>query len=439
MIRTGRDARVVICFVAVAAEGACGARTGLLDAPAPPPSRQVVLVPDASPASCTGLCERRAACDSGQQTTLTGTAFVPSGVDPLSDAVVYVPNGPVAPFRPGVACAPCGAPVTGDPLVATRSGADGTFVLANVPAGANVPLVIQSGRWRRQVVVPEVMPCASNAVDPRLTRLPRNQGEGDIPLMALATGSADPLECALRRVGLDDVEFTAPTDDGRVHVWVNDGAVIPGAPDASMLPPVIASYDLVFMDCTGLAGASFDPSPFAAYTAAGGRVFSSHFGYGDLLNPPFASTFVPSMPPDDGAFPGLPGSVDTSTADGQTFLQWLGAAGALNPDDTVTIQQPKEDVESAILPAQTWLTTSASSPMGATAQLFSFDTPVGQDPSTQCGSFVFSAYHVSDTVSMDFANPNSNVSFPDECVNEPMTATEKAFEFLLFRAPTCAP
>ena len=45
---------------------------------------------------------------------------------------------------------------SGSPLVGTTSAVDGTFTLNNVPAGSNIPLVIQIGKWRRQVVLPEV-------------------------------------------------------------------------------------------------------------------------------------------------------------------------------------------------------------------------------------------------------------------------------------------
>jgi hypothetical protein len=35
----------------------------------------------------------------------------------------------------------------------------GRFRIDNVPVGKDVPLVVQVGKWRRQVMLPEVLPC----------------------------------------------------------------------------------------------------------------------------------------------------------------------------------------------------------------------------------------------------------------------------------------
>jgi hypothetical protein len=132
--------------------------------------------------------------------------------------------------------------VTGNPLVTATTGADGSFSLSGVPAGTAVPLVIQAGRWRRQFVVSSVAACTTTALystavttvgtDPAdlntsnvtqggssslsaygeftTLRFSRNQNEGDIPHIAFVTGSADALECTVRKVGIDDAEFTDP-------------------------------------------------------------------------------------------------------------------------------------------------------------------------------------------------------------------------------------
>ena len=79
--------------------------------------------------------------------------------------------------------------------------------------------------WRRQVLIPNVTRCVDNPLPTALTRLPRNRTEGDIPLMAMVTGNVDALECVLRKIGIDNSEFTTPAGGGRVQLFVANGAV----------------------------------------------------------------------------------------------------------------------------------------------------------------------------------------------------------------------
>src|SRR5262249_34855797 len=149
-----------------------------------------------------------------------------------------------------VSCDRCGAPASGAPLVNAMTGPDGRFTLLNAPSGPNVPLVIQLGRWRRQVVIPNVNACQDNPLPAELTRLPRNHTEGDIPLMAMVTGKVDTLECVLRKIGVDDTEFTTPPpSSGRIQFYQANGAVIGGGvPPLSALADsqaTLSRYDLV--------------------------------------------------------------------------------------------------------------------------------------------------------------------------------------------------
>jgi len=178
----------------------------------------LVLFAHAHAQSCTGLCLQQVSCSAGQTTSISGTVFAPNGTDPLPNVVVYVPNAPVQPFTAGVSCPAPNAPPSGSPLVGTVTAVDGTFTITNVPVGANIPLVIQSGRWRRQFLLPGTVAC-SNTIATGL-RFARTQAEGDIPKIAIATASADAVECVLTKVGIDNSEFTDAANGGRINFFL---------------------------------------------------------------------------------------------------------------------------------------------------------------------------------------------------------------------------
>ncbi|MGZ6080799.1 MAG: hypothetical protein ACXWK4_08305, partial [Myxococcaceae bacterium] len=96
--------------------------------PPPPDGGFPPPPPDAGP-TCVNLECAQVACADGGTTTIIGSVFDPSGQVPLYNALVYVPNGEVKPFTPGVTCDRCGSTTTGDPLVIALTDATGAFTL----------------------------------------------------------------------------------------------------------------------------------------------------------------------------------------------------------------------------------------------------------------------------------------------------------------------
>lgn len=391
--------------------------------------------------ACTGLCLQQVSCPTGQTTSISGTVYAPNGVDPLPNVTVFIPNAPVEPFKAGVECLPPGAAPSGSPLVGTTTAADGSFKLVNVPVGTNIPVVIQSGRWRRQFTVATTTSCADTAFS---GRMPKNQAEGDIPLIAIPTGSSDAVECVLRKVGIDDAEFTNPLSTGRIHLYAGTrsrGAIIDAnTPSQSALmndPAQLAKYDVLMLPCQGSSGGQADATNLPnllQYVNSGGRVYASHYSYiwfnsnGNLASVAGWPTNSPGAGGADTA------TINTGFSGGRTLSDWMQTIGATTTPGQVQVSAVVEDIRTVNPPNQVWLTFNSNS---AVAQ-FTFNTPVGS--TNQCGRVLFNQYHV-ETPALGAAGR----AFPVECSTGPMTNQEKLLEYSLFDltntggAPTLTP
>lgn len=381
-------------------------------------------------------------CPDDAPTRILGTVYNPAKSAPLYNAIVYVPKNPVAPFPDGVTCDQCGAIASGDPWVATTTDAHGRFVLEGAPAGNQIPLVIQIGKWRRVVTIQHVEPCKDNGpLDPELTRLPADRTEGDIPRIAIATGWIDPFECLLQKIGIRTSEFTAPSGPGRVHLYSANGSYAAPLTPASDLYGDLATlmkYDLVILPCEASEIVKEDDAirNVASYLDSGGRVFATHYSYVWLSKglAPFASTanWRGAGNEFDVADP-LLATVDTSFPKGKALADWLDVVGASSGHGQLKLTQARHNVESANNPpSQAWIT--ATTKRGTPSlQHFTFNTPIDAPDDQQCGRVVYSDFHIVSS------GVQYKQIFPQECMYSQSAPTpqEQALSFMLFDLSSC--
>lgn len=416
--------------------------------------------------NCTGLCLNQVPCPTDNETRLTGVVYAPNGTQPLYNALVYVPNAPLPAIDAGPSCGRCEDEDLGDPIAAAITGADGAFVLRNVPAGVDFPLVVKMGKWRRVVTIPAVTACTDVDVTVDQTRLPRNMNDAssgnqqyvNIPQMAVATGERDAMECVLRKIGVDDVEFTLPTASGRVHLYRANGAYAgcsrrrsdgtcrtrSSAPLSDLFAGTkLDSYDITIFDCEGDDNEhdTYDPK-LHAFANGGGRVFASHYSYTYLHdNDDFADTATWGGT-QFGSSSTTTGIVDTSSDKGTAFNAWLGYTNSYSTtygNGYIDIQDPRYYVSANdATNSERFVYTDddhtvagiSINELDATQQ-YAFNTPVGADADNICGRVLYSAFHVA------VGNSTTNAIFPEHCSNGPLTAQEKVLEFMLFDLSAC--
>jgi hypothetical protein len=406
------------------------------------------------------------ACPAGTPTTVSGKVYTPAktNADPLYNAVVYIPSAPVEPFSKGVTCDKCGN-VSGKPIAAALSGPDGKFVLDDLPVGHDVPMVVQLGRWRRQVKIPEVKPCVDNPLPAELTRFARNQSEGDIPLIALVSSGYDPVECILRKIGIDDSEFTLPDKGGRVQVFVGTGANAGAGSTAGNAlwndPAKLKNYDMTLLPCLstpeGLEnpidviigpGDPTSPTGDAArknlvdYAGIGGRIFLTDLSYTWISQAPGpfgkAAKWYANAAEDEPIEEPLHVFIDTTFPKGDALATWLQDVKATTTKGELDISEPYHRSDAVVAPTQRWLYSQA--PGTPTLQQLTFNAPVDAKPDDQCGRVFYSGFHIAHATGV-LTDPDSEmgngVAFPTECTPDPLTPQERVLEFMLFDLASC--
>ena len=325
--------------------------------------------------SCTGLqCNvNETACTPGSPTKLTGTVYIPAGTLPLYNAKVYIPTDPDPANLPAIttgvdlvngSCDRCDTSQMTNVVSSAVTDLNGKFSLSPVPVGVSFPLVIRSGKWRRVVMVnPIAAACTATPLTSEQTRLPRNQSEGNIPKIALTTGTWDALECLLRgpKIGIDASEFTNPSGTGRVNLFagngadrfntgVNNGSTFTAADPWWNTAQNLASYDIVMHSCQGTpdifkSNAVSAHTALESYIAKGGRVFASHW-HNVWIGKANTASLLPTVASflyDPQGLAGYSGpstpvtaTINQSFAKGMNLAQWLLNA---NPGAGLTLGQ----------------------------------------------------------------------------------------------------
>ena len=432
-------------------------------------------------------------------TTLTGTVFAPNGTLPLYGVTVYVPASDPGALAPGLVCDQCSQDYPGGALASTTTDEAGNFALENVPATANVPVVIQVGKWRRQLVIPNVAACQPSPVDAVDTTLPKSYMDAtpntakdasgnpkvDMPKIAISTGGADALECLPVKLGVDPSEITTSAGAGHVHLYSNFGAgSSQGAnkfttnwagssttagdsfTDAQVMWGDLAhlsAYDIVMFSCEGAQFVASKPQTaldaVKQYADMGGRVFMSHWhniwiggtdptqlgglpaegipAWQAIVNFNFAA------PQNDASQLAV---IDETVPKGMSFATWMLNVGGSTVRDQVAIDNPRYTLQSAdatqserlvwVDPAQE---LSTSNPAGETSiQDVQLTTPVEVPDDQKCGKVVFSDMHVaSGSVSTVTIGNQAGTPYPTGCSATPLSPQEKALAFIFFDIASC--
>ena len=291
-----------------------------------------------------------------------------------------------------------------------------------------------------------VSACTDNPLPATQTSLPKNRSEGDLPKIAVTSGSCDALECLIRRLGVSDFEFTNDAGSGSIHLY-NAGGFDHAGADA--LSPATAlwgnedklkTYDIVLNACqcsqNGTEKTQAMMDNMKAYADIGGRIFSSHYGNvwigGDSASPGKApavwkdiATWVDNYPS---------GSSDVidqvSNPKGMSFATWMTNVGGSTSNGTVAIdpgsfRQTVNTLDQT--KAERWVYWDSGTQY---PQDFQFTTPNEAPQDQRCGKVVFSDMHVG-------GDQIPSGAFPDACSTSPLTPQEKALAFMFFDIASC--
>jgi len=328
--------------------------------------------------TCTGHeCKIDACGGDYLKSQISGKVYDPAGKNPIYNVLVYIPNASLPALVDKLSCDSCTG-AAGSPIVSALTDSTGSFTLKGVPSGLNIPLVIQSGKWRRKLTIPKVTACAGNDLSTLsgtdglpLVRFPKNRVEGDIPRIAFVSGGADPFQCVLSKMGLDvsaatgevgkDVLSGGAANPDRIHYYQStkspghdlSGTLGGPAQTAASLWGSAASldrYDAIILACEG---GDYDKGVdvngrIADWVGRGGRLFATHFSYSYLQYAPAASDWpkVVQAWNHSGSYSDpMTTLVNRTFPKGDAFARWLSAVGASPTLGLLAISEGRRDYD----------------------------------------------------------------------------------------------
>ena len=430
--------------------------------------------------ACVGLRCFQVDCEAKglPSTTISGTVYAPNGTLPLFGVNVYVPEADVGPLPDGATCSRCTDGLQGGAIVSAVTDEAGNFTLTGVPATSDVPLVVQVGKWRRQLKVPNVAACQDLPIDVAETTLPKSMTDltaattsVDMPRIAISVGGADALECLIRKIGVADNEITTAGGTGRVSLYSDlaignakgrsafaagfSGGSGAFADSQNLWNPTtpytggvdkLKAYDMVFLSCEGGQYPATKPQnalqAMSDYSDLGGRVFMSHWhniwASGEQGNqathgiPSWEATatwtFASNPNPDT-----LTATIDeVGNPKGKKFAKWMdNVGGSVTHGQIAAVEQSRNTASAVNGDTERWVYLDpATSPTTAGAMNFQFTTPQAVAADQRCGKVVFSDMHVS-------ADSVGTAAYPGGCSAQPLTPQEKALAFMFFDIASC--
>jgi hypothetical protein len=412
---------------------------------------------DGGPTGCQGAsCQNK--CPAGTQTTVRGRVLMPNGIDPVPQALVYVPRE-VSEFPETVQCEVCDQ-ITDIAIVSTQTADDGSFVLGPIPTAENqapgfaVQLVAQKGRFRKLLEYTIETPCGENVAGNNDFELPgRTAGFDNIPNIAVADGTYDQMECVLLKLGIEQGAFDIYS--GSMDIFGGGGA--PGTQgnlDTLLLDLAkMKTYNIIFINCSNndyeaaLTNAAVKNN-IRDYVQSGGRLYITDWSYDYIEQvPEFASIidFGPGVdsnpgqpePRDQGAMG--EGGIETDATVLQDGLRrWLEAVEAVTGDAVIDDQGRVHIthflagwVMQSQVPAadnvKVWLEgpvtggtyTNETLPLTTT-----FDY-------ADCGRVLYSSYHT------EGGGNTLSQAFPTYCASGELTPQERVLEYLILHIADC--